>query len=116
MAQRYLDSSVRRIPVRFHKRELVDAGAGRKKPVYTPIEAVSLASFKTKGGTPTVTDGVLSVISTATATITWRGDIKRGDRAECLADGSMWEILAVENIDMQRRDANLTLRAVEGVE
>lgn len=113
MAQRYLDTSVRRVPVRFYKRTLEDAGAGRKKPVYAPLDGVSLASVKTKAGTPVMTDGVLIIVSTASIVISWRADVKKGDRAEVLADGSMWEILHVENIDMQNRDATLTVRSVE---
>ena len=113
MAQRYLDTSVRRVPVRFHKRTLADAGAGRKKAVYTPIESVSLASVKTRAGTPLMNDGVLTIAPTGTITITYRPDIKKGDRAEVLADNSMWEILHIENIDMQCHDATLTVRALE---
>lgn len=113
MAQRYLDTSVRRVPVRFHKRTLADAGAGRRKAVYAPIEPVSLASVKTRAGTPIENDGVLTIAPTATITITYRPDVKRGDRAEVLADGSVWEILHVENIDMQNHDATITARALE---
>lgn len=115
MTQRYLDTSVRRIPIRVHKRTFEEGGANRRKPKFTPIPDVSMAAFKTKGGTPSITDGVLSVISTGEVVITYRDDVKRGDRVECLADGSMWDVLHVENIDMQFRDARLIVQAVEGV-
>ena len=115
MAQRYLDTSIRRVPLQFYRRSFVEGQANRRRAEYTPIDGVSFSNFKTKGGTQSVVDGVLTVIDTATAVITYRADIKRGDRVECLADGSMWDVLHIENIDMQCRDCALTLQRVEGV-
>lgn len=115
MAQRYFDTSVRRVPVKFYECELVDVGGGRKKAIYTEREGVSLANVKTKGGTPVIIDDAVQIIATATVTITYRPDIKRGDRMECLNDSTMWDILHVENIDMQNRDCVLTVRNVEGL-
>lgn len=112
MGQKYLDTSVRRTPVRFHHRELVNAGAGRKKATYTELLGTSFAAFKSKGGTPTVTDGVLTIIDTAEVWITYRADIKRGDRMELVSTGTMYDILHVENIDMQGRDCKLTVRGI----
>lgn len=114
MAQRYFDTSVRRTPVKFFKCEMVDVGAGRKKAQYTELEGVTLANVKTRGGTPTVIDDTVQVIDTATVTITYRPDIKRGDKMQVLTDGSEWQILHVENVDLQNRDCVLTVRNVEG--
>lgn len=113
MATKYFDTSVRRIPVRFHKRTFVEASGGRKAATYVPVEGTSMANVKTKGGTPTVEGGVLSIIETATVTTAWRPDVSKGDRAEVLQDGSVWEILHVENVDYQNRDMVLTVRRTE---
>lgn len=114
MAQRYFDTSVRRTPVKFYAREIVEVGGGRTKPTYSEVEGVSLANIKTKGGTPTIIDDTVQIIDTATVTITYRPDVKRGDRMKVLTDNSEWEILHVENVDLQNRDSVLTVRNVEG--
>lgn len=117
MAQAYLDTSIRRTPVRFYSRTITGAttNGGRAKQSFTVIENVSLTNFKTRGGTEIVVDGMLSIISTAKVTLQYRTDVKRGDKLECLADSSFWEILDVENVDMQNRDVVLTVRNCEGV-
>lgn len=114
MANMYLSTDERRVPVSYETRSFSVDSANRRKPVYTPIDGVDLVNFKTRGGTTSVVDGVLNVISTATVTAPYRPDVKPGDRVNCLVDSSEWDVLSVENVDMMCRIMILTLRQVEG--
>ena len=72
-------------------------------------------SFKTYGGTETISNGSLVLLNTATLITWYRQDIQAADRVVLLQDDSIWEVIGEpENIDMRNQYLILKVRKISG--
>lgn len=73
------------------------------------------ASWKTYGGTESDTNGVFTVIDTATVETWYRPDIKSDCLVRLISTGQVYEIIGnPENIDMRNQFCKFKVKAVEG--
>lgn len=78
-------------------------------------EPILNCSFKTYGGTETISNGCLVLLSTATLITWYRQDIQAADRVVLLQDDSIWEVIGEpENIDMRNQYLILKVRKISG--
>jgi len=71
-------------------------------------------NWKSRGGTESTVNGVVSIIDTAIVTTWYRPDIKSGCRLK-LADGRIYEIVSEpENIEMQNMYIQFKVERVKG--
>ena len=72
-------------------------------------------SFKTYGGTETISNGSLVLLNTATLVTWYRQDIQAADRVVLLQDESVWEVIGEpENIDMRNQYLIVKVRKISG--
>lgn len=72
-------------------------------------------SFKTYGGTETLTNDLYTVLDTAILETWYRPDIKADCRIKLWATGQVYEIIgAPENIDQRNQFVKFKVRAIEG--
>ena len=99
------------------------ASYGVNKNIYTTMEGVVMANFKTFGGTEVVVNGVISVVETAQIVCRYRPDIKGNSRFILLPAGfdeenkpnAVYEVLGEpENIEMRNMFLKIKLRRVKG--
>ena len=89
--------------------------AGVHKKSYPKEGPVFFASFKTYGGTESVSNGVLSVEDTAVVETTFRPDIKANCRIFNPINKQTYDILGTpENIEMRGQYLRFKVKAIKG--
>lgn len=81
--------------------------------IFTESEPI-FVSFKSYGGTEKVIDDVYVIEDTAVLETWFNPDIKNDCNIKLLSDGSIWEILNVENIEMKNHFSRIKIRRVKG--
>ena len=72
-------------------------------------------SFKTYGGTESVSNGSLVIQNTAVVVTWYRQDIQASDRIILLQDNSIWEVLGEpENVDMLNQYLIFKVQKISG--
>ena len=85
---------------------------GINTKVYTEIGNI-FCSFKSYGGTERESNDIFIVENTAVIETYYRPDITNSCQIK-LTDGSEWEILNIENIEMKNMYLRLKVRSVKG--
>lgn len=95
-------------------------------PIYTKKKGVTVKEFpetgirlncswKTYGGTETVTNDVFTIIDTANIETWYRPDITASCRIKLITTGQLYEIINnPENIDMRNQFVKFKVKAIEG--
>lgn len=79
------------------------------------LDPLLSCSFKSYGGTESITNGSLLLISTAVIVTWYRQDIQASDRIILLHDNSTWEVLGEpENIDMRNQYLMFKVQKISG--
>ena len=105
------------VPMRLLIPTLSDS-YGVASKTYPPLTdgILFFGSFRTFGGTESESNGVYTLLDTATVDTWYRPDITADCRVFVTETGKLYEIIGQpENIDMRNQFLKLTLRAVGGV-
>ena len=71
-------------------------------------------NWKSRGGTESTVNGVVSILDTAIVTTWYRSDITSGSRLK-LADGRIYDVISEpENIEMQNRFVQFKVQRAKG--
>lgn len=100
------------VPIAFLKSETKKVNGVNKK-TFTESEPF-FCSFKTYGGTEKVIDDIYIVENTAVIETYFNPEIKNDCRLKLLTDGSEWEILSLENIEMRNMYLRIKVRNLNG--
>lgn len=88
---------------------------GVEKKAYPTTGIRINCSWKTYGGTETTTDGLYTVLDTATVETWYRPEITSACRLKLWATGQVYEIVGQpENVNMRNQFLKFRVRAVEG--
>ena len=88
---------------------------GVKKKTYPDSGERINVSFKTYGGTESESNGIYTVLDTATVETWYRPDIKSECRIKVLLTGAIYEIIAEpENINMRNQFCKFKVQRVKG--
>lgn len=111
---RYIPSAPFTVPVYLLIPEYQEIkGVVRKK--YTETGPIIFVSFRTYGGTEITTNGVYSVIDTASIETWYRPDIKSDCQIRRVSDGATYEIIGEpENIELRNQFLKIRVRRIKG--
>ena len=88
-------------PIRLQKRKSIRVSGAPEIAYEEAQDDVIFCSFKTYGGTDSISNGSLVILNTATIVTWYRQDIQGSDRIINLQDNSIWVVLGEpENVDM----------------
>lgn len=103
-----------RTPVKLIAPSGVKRHGGAEVYTYPEDGALIFVSWKSYGGTESVTDGVLSIIDTAQITTWYRPDIKANCRIK-RQDGALYEIISEpEDIELGGRYCQFKVQRIKG--
>lgn len=87
---------------------------GVRTKTYSEAGEKIFVNWKSRGGTETNVNGVISILDTATVTTWYRADITSGARLK-LEDGRIYEVISEpENIEMQNRFVQFKVQRAKG--
>ena len=99
------------VPITIFKSENKKVN-GINTKVYTEIGTI-FGSFKSYGGTERESNDLIIIENTAVVETYYRPDITNDCKLK-LNDGSEWEIIHLENIDMKNIYLKLKVRSIKG--
>ena len=107
------------VPMKILVPEWTTINGVRKKtypdPAEAPDDLIFFGSFRTFGGTETNSNGVYSIVNTATIETWYRPDIKADCRIVILATGAIYEVIAdPENIEMRNQYLKFRVSSIGG--
>lgn len=87
---------------------------GVRTKTYSVSGETIFVNWKSRGGTESTVNGVVSILDTAIVTTWYRSDITSGSRLK-LADGRIYEVISEpENIEMQNRFVQFKVQRTKG--
>lgn len=87
---------------------------GVRTKTYSETGEKIFVNWKSRGGTESTVNGVVSILDTAIVTTWYRSDITSGSRLK-LADGRIYEVISEpENIEMQNRFVQFKVQRTKG--
>lgn len=108
----YRPKEVFNVAAELYNPSVVTSEYGVAKKTYSKVDDI-FCSFKTYGGTETVSNGLLVVIDTAKVETWYRNDIKSDSQIRL--NGKIYEVIGEpENIEMRNQFMKFKVQAVKG--
>jgi hypothetical protein len=102
-------------PIRLEKRITTIVSGAPEFNYEDAQDEVILCSFKTYGGTDSISNGSLVILNTATIVTWYRQDIQGTDRIILLHDNSIWEVIGEPaKVDMLNQFLIFKVQKVSG--